>query len=549
MAVNIPLELVMKIFTLATHRREEAASWICVSKRTYILFERLLYNKVVFNDEDHAFRFLECYRLRKTHIDPPPSTTAMVLGYDITYTTLVEILSLCKDITNLSIASIDEDFIPDLTNLHHVLEPIHLTVLCLHIRLSLTHSSMVMANTFATLTHLEIEDKEMLRPVDMNAFPKLTHLALWFVFINAGGDFPGVVKRLLQHATLQVLVFRVDGHSECATFLESRGIVDRRIIIGPSRRFVWDDFGHGDMLLWKLADDRANMPAPNHKKHRCFSNSTFENRFRDYKGLPRVPERDVDRGLMRNGSRDEETEVDSNDEDIEEDSLDEDVEEDSPTEDKDEQSCPGTISPKSSKTITRKDGHRSVLPAAYNDSNHNLCNEVDIPLIRFMTKFPASTCSNTIDVQFMPGAARHTPHFELTVGQSLCMNKCVMFHEVPYNPVEQVVTCQYLDAIFVISPNCPVDIHDVRKRCNDHVNTTITGTIGSFFTSMNDPTKIQCILDIPLAHVSMPYGIMQLDHGLMHGWNQTTRSIPIRSKVHAKYFTAKGWGYCIMLDF
>lgn len=183
--------------------------------------------------------------------------------------------------------------------------------------------------------------------------------------------------------------------------------------------------------------------------------------------------------------------------------------------------------PKSSKTITWKDGHRSVLPAAYNDSNQNLCNEVDIPLIRFMTKFPASTCSNTIDVQFMPGAARNTPHFELTVGQALCMNKCVMIHEVPYNPVEKTVTCQYLDAIFGISPNCLVDIHgtclcalfhlklkllmnmiDVRKRCNDHVNTPITGTIGSFFTSMNYPTKIQCILDIPLAHVSMPDCLM-----------------------------------------
>ncbi|KAG1840042.1 hypothetical protein F4604DRAFT_1940323 [Suillus subluteus] len=343
MTVNIPLELVMKVLTLATHRREEAASWICLSKRTYILFERLLYNKVVLKDEDHAFRFLECYRLRQTHIDPPPSTTSMFLGDDITYTTLVEILSLCKDITNLSIASVDDDFIRDLTNLHHVLEPLPLTVLCLNIKLSLTHRSMVMANTFATLTHLEIDDKDMLRLVDMNAFPKLTHLALWFVSYNPGVDVPGVVKRLLQHATLQVLVFRVNGHSECARFLESHGIVDRRIIIGPSRKFVWDDFGHGDMLLWKLADDRANMLAPNHKKHRCFSNSTFENRFRDYKGLPRVPERDVDRGFRKclgPVDSEERTEVDSNDEDIEEDSLDE-VEEDSPNEDKDEQSCPG----------------------------------------------------------------------------------------------------------------------------------------------------------------------------------------------------------------
>ncbi|KAG1828198.1 hypothetical protein DFJ58DRAFT_849170 [Suillus subalutaceus] len=248
MAVNIPLELVMKIFTLATHRREEAASWICISKRTYILFERLLYNKVVLKDEDHAFRFLECYRLRQTHIDPPPATTTMFLGDDITYTTLVEILSLCKDITNLSIASVDDDFIRDLTNLHHVLEP------------PPPHGALFKPQIIAdSLFH-----GRCFGLFDMNAFPKLTHLALLFVVYNPGVDVPGVVKRLLQHATLQVLVFRVDGHSECATFLEPHGIVDRRIIIGPSRTFVWDDFGHGDMLLWELADDRVNMPAPNH---------------------------------------------------------------------------------------------------------------------------------------------------------------------------------------------------------------------------------------------------------------------------------------------
>ncbi|KAG2336591.1 hypothetical protein BDR05DRAFT_1005724 [Suillus weaverae] len=335
MTANIPLEIVMKVFTLATRKREDAASWIRVSKRSYILFERLLYNTVVLNDEEHAFRFLQCYRLRQTHIYPLPSTIAMFFGDGIKYTTIVEILSLCRNITNLSIVSDDNDVLPDLTSLHYVLDPLPLKVLSLNIKSSLTDSSMAMANTFARLTHLEIDDAEMLRRVDMNAFPQLTHLALWPVLYNAGVNVHKVVKRLLKHATLQALVLRADGHNQCAKYLEYHGIDDRRIIIGPSRMFGWDDFGRGSMLLWQLADERADMPGPNHKKHRCFSNSTFENRLRDYMDLARVPERDVDRefvkcfvvggspdgavrsGLMRSDSSDEDTE-DSTDDDIDE---------------------------------------------------------------------------------------------------------------------------------------------------------------------------------------------------------------------------------------
>lgn len=334
----------MKIFTLATHRREDAASWILCCKRTYILFERLLYNKIVLNDEDHACRFLQCYRLRQMHIDTLPSTRSMFFGDGIKYATLVEILSLCKDITNLSIVSHDDDVLADLTSLHHVLEPLPLTVLCLNTRSAPIRSSMMMVNIFATLTHLEIDDKEMLRLVDMHSFPKLTHLALWPVFGNTGMNVGRVVKHLLEHPTLQVLVFRATGHRAYAKYLEYHQIYDPRIIIGPSQILVWDDFGRGDMLLWQLADERANMPGPNHRKHRCFSNSTFNNRFRDYLGLPRVRERDVDRELVKcfvvGGShggevrvtmmRNESSDEDSTDDDMNEDSSDEDVEDGPP---------------------------------------------------------------------------------------------------------------------------------------------------------------------------------------------------------------------------
>jgi hypothetical protein len=76
---------------------------------------------------------------------------------------------------------------------------------------------------------------------------------------------------------------------------------------------------------------------------------------------------------------------------------------------------------------------------------------------------------------------------------------------------------------------------------------------------MEDPTKIECILDVPLAQVCMPHELRHvykyyvttttlpidtlrsLDHGIVHGWNQTRGVVPIISKVHPENFTTKGW--------
>jgi hypothetical protein len=32
-----------------------------------------------------------------------------------------------------------------------------------------------------------------------------------------------------------------------------------------------------------------------------------------------------------------------------------------------------------------------------------------------------------------------------------------------------------------------------------------------------------------------------MDHGIVHGWNGTTTTVPIQSKVHPENFTTKGW--------
>lgn len=86
----------------------------------------------------------------------------------------------------------------------------------------------------------------------------------------------------------------------------------------------------------------------------------------------------------------------------------------------------------------------------------------------------------------------------------------------------------------------------------------MTGTIKSFCELMKILDKIQCVLDIPLAQISLPdplrcifhtqarfyvtHDARNLNHGLVHGWNHTTYNIDIKQNVHQENFTVKGWG-------
>lgn len=177
---------------------------------------------------------------------------------------MIKILSICRGIENLSLSSEDHDNFRGLTSLFHALDTLPLTALCLNFGITLTNFSMADVNTFARLTHLEIGDVDMLQHVDMEVFPMLTHLALWPLFYNPGVDVPGLVKRLLRHATLEVLLFRVERHRECASFLERHALCDSRIIIAASEICPWDDLGRGAMLHWELAEERVKLPGPNH---------------------------------------------------------------------------------------------------------------------------------------------------------------------------------------------------------------------------------------------------------------------------------------------
>ncbi|KAG2148753.1 uncharacterized protein EDB93DRAFT_1103795 [Suillus bovinus] len=106
MEVYIPLEIVTKIFTLATRTRGIAVNWIVYSKSTYLWFEKVLYEKVVLEDEEQASHFLRCIGVRYKYEEFARTTiSSLYLDKGIAHTTMHDIISLCKGVKNLHLSS------------------------------------------------------------------------------------------------------------------------------------------------------------------------------------------------------------------------------------------------------------------------------------------------------------------------------------------------------------------------------------------------------------------------------------------------------------
>ncbi|KAG1825323.1 hypothetical protein DFJ58DRAFT_738539 [Suillus subalutaceus] len=191
----------------------------------------------------------------------------------------------------------------------------------------------------------------------------------------------------------------------------------------------------------------------------------------------------------------------------------------------------GTHVPRASGSITWKDGHKTVLPAIFDDDNVNLCAEVDIPLIKYMAQFPPSNIHSK-RVQHLASDSLSSPDVTRIISESLSIHKCVKITGVPFTPPREQFNTHYLDVEFDISPLRPVQVHDVEKRCHDHANPQIFGNIMSFFDSMHDPSKIQCILDVPLAHITIP-------DQLRHESRSRTRA-RLEPNTHVRSYTFKG---------
>jgi hypothetical protein len=216
-------------------------------------------------DEDIASSFLQCLRRRGNPQDfSQTSIQAMSLSGDIQLNTAMEILSLCTGIKNLSVISESEDFHNNVAPVLQTMDALPLKVLSLQIGTNITSSLISDLTFFSKLTHLELEEDGILRNLDLQYFPSLTHLSIWGIMDQKESTTASLMKRILSHPPLQALVIRVDYHRNFAAFLDRHMLYDRRIVLATWRVQLWDDLGRACMLFWELVDECINLPAPNH---------------------------------------------------------------------------------------------------------------------------------------------------------------------------------------------------------------------------------------------------------------------------------------------
>ncbi|KAG2121476.1 hypothetical protein DEU56DRAFT_760651 [Suillus clintonianus] len=218
----------------------------------------------------------------------------MSLCGDIKGTTIMEILSLCTGITNLSLTPDKIEFDNVEATLLPLLDSLPLKVLSLRVGVVLTRSSVTNSTVFAGLTHFETDDIDAVHRIQTSYFPRLTHLVLNAIPCSSAYWMRMAVERVLRHPPLQVLVFRVRSHRQFAKSLVKLDINDPRIVLAPPIVCGWDDLGRACMLFWDIIDETAQLSQPNHGNHRCFTLTNQTNGVMDYMHKDRVPEHDLD---------------------------------------------------------------------------------------------------------------------------------------------------------------------------------------------------------------------------------------------------------------
>ncbi|KAG1778631.1 hypothetical protein EV702DRAFT_1044492 [Suillus placidus] len=139
----------------------------------------------------------------------------------------------------------------------------------------------------------------------------------------------------------------------------------------------------------------------------------------------------------------------------------------------------------------------------FDKKNINRCEEVDIPLIQFMAQLPSSD-----------RRSKYVEHLASDVLKSRDVTSIITNRSVvPLMPPTDELDLQYLNVNFGISPLRKVQLHDNAKHCDNHTTPHVFATMKSFFDGMNDLKKIQCILDVPLAHIS-PLDQLRMEAGI-----------------------------------
>ncbi|KAG2158372.1 uncharacterized protein EDB93DRAFT_1100566 [Suillus bovinus] len=54
-------------------------------------------------------------------------------------------------------------------------------------------------------------------------------------------------------------------------------------------------------------------------------------------------------------------------------------------------------------------------------------------------------------------------------------------------------------------------------------------TIQQFLDDAENPSKIQCVLNLPFNHKGLSKDLMLLNYGIIHGWNQSTVNCQLKS--------------------
>ncbi|KAG1770132.1 hypothetical protein EV702DRAFT_1049457 [Suillus placidus] len=179
--------------------------------------------------------------------------------------------------------------------------------------------------------------------------------------------------------------------------------------------------------------------------------------------------------------------------------------------------------PQQSRMVAWANGCRTVLPSIMS-KGIDICEDNDGAMVQFLSEFPESkpTSNNAIHLK-CDGLTRG--QLQQSIGEALHHNKPIIIRGSGSD------SAPALDAEY---------LENVAKRVNNFTHPHKQGTIQQFLEDINDLSKIQCILDIPLSHMGLLPELQLLDHGLVHGWNQTTVDCPVHSsKVHPDNFTTK----------
>ncbi|KAG2045884.1 hypothetical protein BDR06DRAFT_309225 [Suillus hirtellus] len=192
-----------------------------------------------------------------------------------------------------------------------------------------------------------------------------------------------------------------------------------------------------------------------------------------------------------------------------------------------------------SETVKWSSGFTTVLPCIWKDGS-NICQE-DTDTVRYFSELPESDPERSLYVVHINHSdwISRTAELRDVISQTLREGKCIVIRAVE-RPQVAPLDLDYLeDQGF--SQFMRVSIHDVEKRTKDYTHPQVDGTIEDFLRNLHNQNCIQFILDLPYTGRGIPDHLRQLDHGIVHGWNQTTTDYPIQDLVHPDNFLLNGW--------